>query len=58
MRASSKCSKAVLCVETGVIYSSACFAARELGLSRGCITQCLLGNSKTAGGYHWEYYDL
>ena len=55
MRASSKCSKAVICVETGVEYSSANYASLQLGLSRGCITQCLAGRAKTAGGYHWKY---
>lgn len=48
------CSKKVICIETGIIYPSISEAKRKtniLAISRTC-----LGITKTAGGYHWQYY--
>lgn len=51
-----KPTKKVLCVETGIIYSSIKEASKMVGLkSKGCICMCCRGRQKTAGGYHWEY---
>ena len=49
--------KAVLCVETGVIYRSAREAGRQLHLSHSGISRVCNGVAryKTCGGYHWEY---
>lgn len=50
--------KAVLCVETGVVYPSQKDAIVSLNLPPGCsISQCCRGKKATAGGYHWEYAD-
>lgn len=47
--------KAVICVETGILYNSATEAEKSIGISRGTISNVLRGKSKTAGGYHWKY---
>ena len=51
------CSKQVLCVETGIVYSSAHEASRQTGIHHGNISKVCLGGygRKTAGGYHWEF---
>lgn len=49
-------SKKVICVETSIIYPSISEAKRQtniLGIGRVC-----LGIVKTAGGYHWRYYNI
>lgn len=52
-------SKAVRCIETGKIYSSATEAAKEIGVHRSSIYACALKKKgrKTTGGYHWEYVE-
>lgn len=45
----------VRCVETGVLYPSACAAGRSLSISDAGIGRCCRGTQKTAGGFHWEY---
>lgn len=52
-----KGAKAVRCVETNAVYSSATEAENKLGISRTHIGSCCQGNRQTAGGYHWEYFD-
>jgi hypothetical protein len=48
--------KAVLCVETGIVYISAKEAQRSLGMSSSStITACCRGRRKTCGGYTWKY---
>lgn len=49
--------KPVLCVETGVVYRSACEASRQTGAPHGNISTCCRGKRKTTGGYHWQYAD-
>ena len=44
----------IICVETGEIYNSQAEAARETGIGRYNISNCITGKQKTAGGYHWE----
>lgn len=50
-------SKKVLCVETGVIYSSIIEAYRQTGIGQKEIINVCKGKPhyKTAGGYHWKY---
>lgn len=48
-------SKPVLCVETGVRYSSAKEASAELHIQFSNISRCLHGRCHTAGGYHWRW---
>ena len=50
-------SKKVLCVETGEVFESASEASRKTGIHKGSISQVCLGKRKTAGGYHWKFYN-
>ena len=45
----------IICLETGIIYSNSLEASKALGITRTAITNCLRGDSKTAGGFHWKY---
>lgn len=49
--------KSVLCVETGIVYSSTREAARQTGIRNTNISSCARRQYgyKTAGGYHWKY---
>lgn len=47
--------KAVICVETGILYSSCTEAAKSIGVVKSAIGNVLHGRRKTAGGYHWKY---
>lgn len=57
MTNNKKVSKQVLCIETGVIYSSVHEAGRQMNLDFSEIATVCRGyrNRKTAGGYHWKY---
>lgn len=48
-------SKAVQCVESGVVYHSAKEAAIAVNCGRTNIVECLRGRSNTAKGLHWKY---
>lgn len=50
-----KNTKAVICVETGTVYSSVGEAAKSIGVTRNAIGYVLRGVTKTSGGYHWRY---
>jgi group I intron endonuclease len=52
---SKSLSRAVKCVETGVVYPSCKQAGIENGVNRGSISNAALGKVKTAGGLHWKY---
>lgn len=48
----------IRCVENGKIFNSIKEATEFAGLQSGkCIRKCCKGESKTAGGYHWEYVE-
>ena len=48
--------KSVKCIETEKVYSSACKAAKAIGLKSSTgISKCCNGERKTAGGYHWQF---
>jgi hypothetical protein len=49
--------RAVRCVETGEIFPSIRLAALSVGKCHSHISECLRGESLTAGGYHWVYAD-
>lgn len=36
-------------------YPSVCEAARKLTIHKGNISECCIGQRKTAGGYKWKY---
>ena len=48
-------SKAVICVETGILYISGVEAAKSIGVAQTTISKAVRGVRKTAGGYHWKY---
>lgn len=48
-------SKAVRCIETGEIFSSASLACRAIGVASNHISACCKGTRNICGGYHWEY---
>ena len=52
----SKPSKFVRCVETGEIFHSIRAATKKTKAIRCHLIECLRGERKTCGGYHWEYY--
>lgn len=47
----------VICVETEQIFDTITDASRWCNTPHSNISACLIGKQKTAGGYHWEYYD-
>lgn len=47
----------VLCVETQTVYESFADASRQTGVNRCHIVSCCTKKKKSAGGYHWEYYE-
>jgi len=49
--------KKVINIDTNEIYNSIEEAALSVNVGRTAITQCIKGRSKTAGGYHWKYYN-
>lgn len=49
--------RAVMCVETGVIYESAYDAERKVGINKSHIGSVCRNERKTAGGFHWKYYE-
>lgn len=49
--------KKVICVETGVVYGSMVDVEKITGIKRCNISLCCTGKHKTAGGYHWQYYN-
>lgn len=51
----TKKNKAVLCVETGVVYVSSAEAGRQLDIDYSHINACCNHKQKTAYGYHWEF---
>ena len=53
--------RSVMCIETGVVYKSACFAQETLtgkpSKKQSKILKCCEGKLDTAFGYHWKYID-
>lgn len=48
-------SKKVMCIETGLIYTSTMEVERVLGFSRQNISSTCKGKYKTMYGFHWKY---
>ena len=46
----------VQCIETGIVYKSIMEAERQTGIRNGNICMVCKGQRKTAGGYHWCYF--
>lgn len=51
------CRRSVICLETGKAYSSMKDASSDTGAPQPGICNCCKGKSRTAGGFHWAYYD-
>lgn len=51
--------KAVLCIETNVIYKSINEASRDVNLTKKMISNCCrnVPHYNTAGGYHWKFVE-
>lgn len=49
--------KAVYCVELNKCFDTAKQAFVELGINMQCIANCCKNRQKTAGGYHWQYFN-
>ena len=49
--------RAVECVELKKIYSCAKEAGKELNIDNSDIGKACKGKLKTAGGYHWQYWE-
>ena len=50
--------KKVINTDTGEVFNSMKEAAEAYGMKRSNpISKCCLGEQKTAGGFHWEYYE-
>ena len=52
-----KIQKKILCIENNIIYNSLTFASKENNIKIENICKCCKGERKTAGGYHWRYYE-
>ena len=46
-----------ICVETEKVFNSVQESAEFYGISQRSIRACAAHKQKTAGGYHWMYYD-
>lgn len=57
IRDSSTFKKQVLCIETEIVYNSTREAEEETGIAHSGISRSCNGIQKTAGGFHWEYYE-
>jgi hypothetical protein len=49
--------KAVLCIETGIIYESCQAAETAMGTSQGKVSAVCCGAQETTGGYHWCFVE-
>lgn len=53
----NKRSRKCICLETNIIYDCIKSASDATGITEGNISRCCKGSRKTAGGYHWKYYN-
>lgn len=56
-RATEKNRKPVCCVETGIVFKSVTEASRQTGICFQNIAFCCRRPDRTAGGFHWRYYN-
>lgn len=52
-----KVMKKIICIETNIIYDGLIIAYKRTGIKDKNIQSVCSGRSKTAGGYHWRYYE-
>lgn len=48
--------RAVICLDTNVVYRSLADVVSTLGIASSSISQCCTHRRATAGGYRWAYY--
>lgn len=48
--------KKVICLETNIVFDSACEASRQTNIDRRMICRCCNDEASKAGGLHWQYY--
>lgn len=53
----NKTKRSVINVDTNIIYSSIKEASRDTNIYRDCISNNVTGKSKSAGCFHWMYYE-
>lgn len=51
------CRKAVICLETGIVYESITQASKELNCDASEIAKCCKGKRRAVKGFHWNYVD-
>ena len=56
-RIGEKQNRKVICIETKIVFQSLNEAEKITGVKYQGISRVCRGGRKTAGGYHWEYYD-
>lgn len=49
--------KKVICIETNIIYDSITKASKSTNIHSSSISNVCHGKRKTAGGFHWRFYD-
>ena len=49
--------RSVRCIETGEVFKGPFEAQKKMGIGGSNIANVCKGMRKTAGGYHWEYFD-
>ena len=49
--------KSVRNIDTGEVFQSITAASKKYQIDASLIIRCAKGKNKTAGGYHWEYFD-
>ena len=52
----NKSKKAVICIETNIVYETIRSASQSTGADESAIVKVCKGKQKTAGGYHWQYF--
>ena len=57
LKRTQQCSIPVWCEELQQYFTSAGEASRQTGADQSGITKCCKNKQKTAGGYHWRYYE-
>lgn len=50
-----RCSIPVICIETGIVYSSMREASKAINVTPSIICVCCKQNQRTAKGFHWKY---
>lgn len=50
-------SKKIMNIDTGLVFNSIAEAEKYYSISHGRISMCCKGTRKTAGGYHWKYWN-